>query len=252
MRWSPHLRNLDWLVARPIAHRGLHHLKNGAVENTATAFALAIEHGYAIECDLQITLDGEAVVFHDDTLDRLTDGSGPVKAHTARALRKMAFRSGRDRIQTLGEMLDQVSGRVPLIIEVKSHWDGDERLALSALKVLENYPGPYGLMSFDPDIIETVRDRSPRTVRGIVTDRTTDLFYDTLPLIRRLELRYFTHMTRTMPHFISYQWMDLPFPPVTAFREAGRPVISWTIRSRQAATRALRYSDQITFEGFRA
>jgi glycerophosphoryl diester phosphodiesterase len=107
-------------------------------------------------------------------------------------------------------------------------------------------------MPFDPDIVENVRLRSPDTVRGIVTDRAVDPFYDNLPFTRRLDLRNFLHMTRTMPHFISYQWADLPFPPVTAFRKAGRPVISWTIRSREAAAQALRYSDQITFEGFLA
>jgi glycerophosphoryl diester phosphodiesterase len=252
MRWSPALRDLDWLVARPIAHRGLHDIKIGAVENTATAFSRAVEHDYAIECDLQLTADGEAVVFHDHTLDRLTEASGPVRAHTARALREFAFRAGKDHIETFGELLDQISGNVPLVIEIKSHWDGDDSLVLRAIKTLEGYRGPYGIMSFDPDIVAAVRMRAPQTVRGIVTDRTTDSFYDTLPFTRRLDLRYFTHMPRTMPHFISYRWLDLPFPPVSAFRMAGRPVISWTIRSREAAGEARRYSDQITFEGFLA
>ena len=252
MRWSPQLKAIDWLVRRPIAHRGLHDLKNGVVENTAAAFACAIEQGYAIECDLQLTSDGEAIVFHDDVLDRLTTGTGPVKAQTARALGNFAFKSGTDRIQTLSELLDQVSGKVPLIVEIKSHWNGDHALAGRAIEALEGYRGPYGVMSFDPEIVAAVRAQSPRTVRGIVTDRTIDPFYDTLPLARRLGLRYFTHMSQTMPHFISYRWMDLPFPPVTAFRAAGRPVISWTIRSPEAAFEARRYSDQITFEGFLA
>jgi len=252
MRWSPPGKRLDWLTRRPIAHRGLHDLKNGIVENTATAFMRALDRGYAIECDVQITSDGEAVVFHDDTLDRLTDGRGPVNAKSARAIRSLAFKAGKDRIQTLGELLDQVAGSTPLVIELKSLWNRDEALTLRALDVLECYAGPYGLMSFDPDIVETLRERSPRTVRGIVTDRAIDSFYDMLPLMRRLELRYLTHMPRTLPHFISYRWMDLPFPPVTAFRAAGRPVISWTIRSPDATARARRYSDQITFEGFLA
>jgi glycerophosphoryl diester phosphodiesterase len=252
MRWSPELRALEWLVARPVAHRGLHDVKGGAVENTATAFARAIAHSYPIECDLQITADGEAVVFHDDRLDRLTMESGWVRAHTARAIRKIGFKSGTDRIQTIGELLDQVAGKVPLIIEIKSHWDRDDRLVRRALQVLDGYQGPFVIMSFDPDLVSAVRMYSPKTVRGIVTDRTIDAFYDTLPFMRRLELRYFTHMPQTMPHFISYRWMDLPFPPVSAFRMAGRPVISWTIRSREAARAACRYSDQITFEGFLA
>ena len=252
MRWSPALRDLNWLIARPIAHRGLHDIEDGAVENTATAFDRAIAHGYPIECDLQITSEGEAVVFHDNNLDRLTLGTGPVKAHSVSKLRRLAFKSGRDRIQTLGELLDHVAGKVPLIIEIKSQWDGDDSLAVRALETLVSYRGPHALMSFDPDIVTAVRRCSPQTVRGIVTDRTTDPFYGRLPFMRRMDLRYFTHIPRTNPHFISYRWMDLPFAPVSVFRMTGRPVISWTIRNPEAARRARRYSDQITFEEFLA
>ena len=67
---------LDWLTARPLAHRGLHDASASVIENTASAFAAAIAGGYGIECDLQVSADGEAVVHHDDALGRLTEGSG--------------------------------------------------------------------------------------------------------------------------------------------------------------------------------
>jgi glycerophosphoryl diester phosphodiesterase len=252
MRWSPALRRLDWLVARPIAHRGLHDLKRGIVENTESAFAAAIAANYAIECDLQLSADGEAVVFHDNTVDRLMDGSAAVADLSAAALQRLAFKSGRDRIQTLGELLDQVDARVPLVIEIKSHWDGDTRLVERALKVLAPYPGPYALMSFDPDIVIALRERSSGTVRGIVADRATDRYYETLPVSRRLALRRFTHAPESQPHFVSFDWKGLPFAPVNAFRAHGGPVITWTIRSPEAASIARRHSDQITFEGFMA
>jgi glycerophosphoryl diester phosphodiesterase len=251
-RWSPALRRLDWLVARPIAHRGLHDVKHGVVENTASAFAAAIDGGYAIECDLQRSGDGEAMVFHDDTVDRLMGGKVAVGAMPARELRKLAFNSGQDRIQTLGELLDQVDGRAPLVIELKSHWNGNQDLLARALAVLETYAGPYALMSFDPEIIASLRERSPETVRGIVADRATDPFYDCLPVSRRVELQRLTHVHTTQPHFVSFDWRDFPFAPVDAFRRHGGPVISWTIRDVEAASRARRYSDQITFEGFLA
>jgi hypothetical protein len=88
--------------------------------------------------------------------------------------------------------------------------------------------------------------------RGIVADRVTHADYDILPVSQRLRLRDLAHLPETQPDFISYQWRDVPFPPVTRFRAAGRPVITWTIRSRHDAAIALRYSDQVTFEGFRA
>jgi glycerophosphoryl diester phosphodiesterase len=250
MRWSPALSRLGSLVGRPIAHRGLHDSGKGVVENSAAAFGHAIAHDYAIECDLQLSADGEAMVFHDEELDRLMESSGPLRARTARALRRIAFKRGRDRIQTLGDLLDQVAGKVTLVIELKSHWDGDDALLRRALEVLAPYSGRYSLMSFDPDIVAAIREMSPATLRGIVTDRTTDHFYDRLSLGRRLELRYSTHMWRTQPHFISYRWSDLPFTPVSLFREAGHPVICWTIRSPDTAAWASRYADQITFEGF--
>ena len=251
-RFSAQMRSLDWLVARPIAHRGLHKKTEGIIENTATAFASAISGDYAIECDLQITSDGEAVVFHDEKLDRLADASGLVKAHSTKQLQNIALKDSKDRIQTLGELLDQVNGKVPLIIELKSHWDGDEALALRALKILEKYSGPYCLMSFDPDLVGAVAAHSPQTVRGITADRTVHPDYNQLPVRRRLDMQLFRHLEHTRPHFVSFYFRDLPYAPVQAIRAAGHPIISWTIRSKEQEAVARRYSDQITFEGYAA
>jgi len=252
VRFTPELRRLDWLVARPIAHRGFHDKAKGVIENTEAAFAAAIAQDYAIECDLQLSADGEAVVFHDDTLNRLTEVRGAVNARTVRELKKVAFKNANARMQTLVEMLDQVAARATLVIEIKSHWDGDMRLAERALAILEAYEGPYALMSFDTDIIAHVRERSPLTVRGIVADRTTDAYYAHLPLARRLELRSLSHADRTRPHFVSFRAAELPFAPIGKLRDAGLPIVSWTIRSPTQAAHARRYSDQITFEGFAA
>jgi glycerophosphoryl diester phosphodiesterase len=247
---TPQAPSLDWLVARPIAHRGLHDISRGIVENTASAFAAAIAGGFAIECDVQIAADGEAMVFHDETLERLTESQGWVKNLPTTEMRKLTIRNSRDRVQTLAELLDQVNGKVPLLIELKSHWDGNCALVTRALDVLQNYGEAHSLMSFDPDIIEAVRMRSPSTVRGIVADRGIDEHYNLLPLERRLELRNFSHVGRTEPHFVSFYFRDLPFAPVTGLRGTGHPVISWTIRSPEDASIARRYSDQIIFEGF--
>ena len=244
------VRALDWLVARPIAHRGLHDMSHGIVENTASAFAAAIAGSYAIECDLQLTADGEAVVFHDETLERLTESQGWVKNLTAPEMRKATIRYSNDRMQTLGELLEQADGKMPLLIELKSHWDGNDALVKRTLHHLRNYRGPYALMSFDPDMVEAVHVQSPLTVRGIVAGRGIDEYYSWLPLERRLELRSFSHVARTEPHFVSFYFLDLPFAPVAKLRQAGLPVISWTIRSADEAALALRHSDQVTFEGY--
>jgi glycerophosphoryl diester phosphodiesterase len=252
MRFTPQMRALDWLVARPIAHRGLHNKAKGIVENTASAFAGAIEANYAIECDLQISADGEAMVFHDETLDRLTSDTGWIKDRSAKALKSVAIANSKDRMQTLGELLDQVDQSVPLVIELKSHWDGEVGLAQRALNVLRGYGGPHCIMSFDPDLVEAVAVLSPSTVRGITADRTVDAYYNGLPLNRRLQMRTLGHIPKTRPHFVSYYFRDLPFAPIQNIRAAGHPVITWTIRSKQEERIALRYSDQVTFEGYAA
>jgi glycerophosphoryl diester phosphodiesterase len=242
-------RALDWLIAWPIAHRGLHDAKRGIIENTRSAFAAAIASNYAIECDLQLTADGEAVVFHDDTLDRLALAQGPLIARTSAELKSIALRGGTDRIGTLADLLAQVQGRVALIIELKSAWDGNVALALRALQVLQSYSGPCALMSFDPDLVEALRC-APQIPRGIVAERVTRSSWQALPLTLRLELRHFHHWQRTLPHFISFDAGGLPWPPVTQLRAAGVPVITWTVRSEDEAAAVRRYCDQITFEGF--
>lgn len=245
-------RAVDFLTARPIAHRGLHDFSKGVVENTRSAFAAAITKGYAIECDLQLTSDGEAVVFHDEHLERLTEGRGMVKDLTAAEMQQLVIRNSTDKVQTLEQLLAQVNGQVPLVIELKSHWDGDERLAKRAVALLKDYRGPYCLMSFDPDVIAALRRISPDTIRGIVAERADDSYYAWLPLAKQMELRTFSHVARTRPDFVSFYFEQLPWAPITALRASGLPVITWTIRSPEEAVKALRCSDQITFEGFTA
>jgi glycerophosphoryl diester phosphodiesterase len=251
-RFTPQMRALDWLVARPIAHRGLHAKSQGVIENSVSAFDAAIKKNYAIECDLQITGDGNAVVFHDETLDRLSDATGMVRARSTRELQAITLSNSNDRIQSFDEMLEQVNGQVPLVIELKSHWDGDVALAATALKILERYAGPYAIMSFDPDLVAAVAELSPRTVRGITADRAVDSYYSALPLARRIEMRTMSHLARTKPHFVSYYFRDLPFAPIQTIRAAGHPIITWTIRSKEQERVARRYSDQVTFEGYDA
>lgn len=245
------LRELDWLIARPIAHRGLHDISAGRVENTMAAFAAAMAADYAIECDLQLSGDGEAMVFHDRTLDRLTTAAGPVLSLTRAELKKIGLRNSSEAIPTLAELLHEVNGRVPLAIELKSHWNGNSALVRRALEVLKYYRGPFALMSFDPDLVEAVRQHSPATARGIVADRVADRSWLHLPLPRRLELRHFVHLERSAPHFVSFDAGGLPWRPVQRLRQAGLPVICWTVRSSAEATAVRRYCDQITFEGFR-
>jgi glycerophosphoryl diester phosphodiesterase len=241
---------LSWLTRVPIAHRGLHNAAAGVIENTASAFAAAMVRNYAIECDVRLAGDGSLIVFHDDLLDRLTSSAGRLMGKSVRELKRVTLRGTPDRMQTLAELLEQVNGRVSLIIELKSPWNGRTDLAVRAAHEVARYKGACALMSFDPSLIEALVDVAPALPRGIVADRMAHASWTFLPLAQRLKLRNLAHLEHTRPHFVAFDVEGLPWPPVREFRAAGAPVICWTVRSSEQASLARRYSDQITFEGF--
>jgi glycerophosphoryl diester phosphodiesterase len=244
---------IDWLIARPVAHRGLHDAANGVIENTASAFRAAIEAGFAIETDLQITADGEAVVHHDFALGRLTLGSRQLAAMTAAGLREVPFKGTADRIMTFAEFLAFVAGRTPLLIELKSRFDGDLRLVTRAAELLESYRGPAALMSFDAALIAHLRAIAPALTRGIVAERYyEDSEWRSLDAAQKRSLAFLTHAFRTRPHFVAYHVTDLPaLGPWVARHIFRRPLLTWTVRTAEQRSRAERYADQMIFEGFR-
>ncbi len=247
------MTDLDWLIARPVAHRGLHDAAGGVIENTPSAFAAAVAASYAIECDLQITADGEAMVHHDDTLGRLTDGDGRLDAMTSAELRRVAFKATSDRMISVGDLCDLVAGRVTLVIELKSGHAGDQRLAARAAAVLAGYAGPAALMSFDPAQIARLRKRSPLLTRGLVAEgRAAHLGGDDWITRGRRALAYCEDALQARPHFLAYAVKDLPGAiPYAARRLYGTPVLTWTVRSAEERRRAARWADQMIFEGFR-
>ena len=244
---------LGWLTARPIAHRGLHDASAGIIENTPSAFAAAVTGNYGIETDLQISADGEAMVHHDHALGRLTEGSGRLADMDASALQAVRFKATDDRILTLGELCDLVAGRVPLLLELKSHFDGDVRLVQRTAAVLAGYAGPAAVMSFDPALVEAVRHQAPSPPRGIVAERHYSHHeWHRLGGVEKLGLAYLLHANRTRPHFVAYAVKDLPaVAPLVARHVFGLPLLTWTVRSEADRARAARWADQMIFEGLR-
>jgi glycerophosphoryl diester phosphodiesterase len=245
------MAGLDWLIARPIAHRGLH--DSAVVESTASAFSAAIAGGYGMETDLQISADGEAMVHHDDTLGRLTEGSGRLSDMAAVEIKRVRFKTSADRILTLGELCDLVGGRATLVLELKSHFDGDRRLAQRAADVLATYAGPVAVMSFDPAMIELVRWIAPHLTRGIVAERHyAHHEWDRFPRSEKRRMAFLLHANRTRPQFIAYGVKDLPaMAPLIARLFFRLPLLTWTVRSDDDRRRAARWADQMIFEGIR-
>jgi glycerophosphoryl diester phosphodiesterase len=247
------MSGLDWLIARPVAHRGLHDARAGIIENTPSAFVAAIAGNYAIECDLQLSADGEAMVHHDDTLGRLTLGDGRLDTMTAVELKRAAFRGTADRMITVGDLCDLVAGRVTLVIELKGSFNGDRRLVARAAEVLARYAGPAALMSFDPAQIAALRAIAPGLPRGMVAERRYEPpAWEDLPAASKRAMTYFGHALRTRPQFIAYSVQDLPAAiPCVARNIFGLPLLTWTVRTDADRQRAARYADQMIFEGFR-
>lgn len=241
----------DWLAVRPIAHRGLH--GGDVLENTIAAAEAAVSAGYGIEADLQLTADEEVVVFHDDTLERLTRASGPLSSRKAADLRKVPFRASPGHIPNLREFLAAVRGRAPLYLELKSAWNGDTRLVERAAALLASYSGPAALMSFDPDLVKAMGEVAPAIPRGIVAESAQfRREWKRMPWPRRFALGNLLHLSRTRPDFVAYGVRDLPaLAPFFARRFLRLPLLTWTVRSVADQARAKRWADQMIFEGFR-
>ncbi|NVN86663.1 MAG: glycerophosphodiester phosphodiesterase [Rhodopseudomonas sp.] len=246
------MRAPGWLTARPVAHRGLHDKVRGVIENMPGAIAAAVAGNFSIEVDLQLTADGEAMVHHDDALGRLTDGTGALLELTASQLRQVTFKDTAERMMALSDLCALVNGRVPLVLEVKSHFDGDRKLVARVAEVLASYSGPVAAMSFDPDQVLALRQAMPKLTRGITAQRSyDDPYWAKLNAAQRDPMRALRHSFRTQPHFVAYAVNDLPAPaPWIARNIFGCALLTWTVRTPEQRDRAARYADQMIFEGF--
>ncbi|MGV3553641.1 MAG: glycerophosphodiester phosphodiesterase family protein [Croceibacterium sp.] len=238
---APDAARVAWLKGREYAHRGLHGA--GRVENSPAAFAAAIDAGLGIECDVQLTADGRAMVFHDWTLERLTDETGPVVGRTAAELGRIGLRGSTDRIPTLRELAALVAGRVPLLVEIKSRREvHPEPLCMAVRDDLVGYRGEAAVMSFDPRVGHWFRRHAPERVRGLVVTEENDRGWPgAVP--RHLAL------WRAAPEFLAYDVRDLPSPFAAAQRKRGLPLLTWTVKSPGLRENAERYADAPIAEG---
>ena len=246
------MADTDWLI-RPIAHRGLHDTDQGIVENTPAAIQAALDAGYAIEVDVQEAGDGEPMVFHDPVLDRLTQATGLVAYHTAKELKRIAFKGVPDHMQCLGELLEHISGRVPLIIEIKSDWQTRGPFEARIASILKQYRGHAAVMSFDPNAIAAMAHHAPDVTRGLVAGpfRNPE-YWGHLSAMRRFVMRHLLPAVIARPHFIAYDLDGLPACAPYIWKQVlKRPLLTWTVRSEENRKCAEKWADAMIFEGFR-
>jgi glycerophosphoryl diester phosphodiesterase len=244
------------LLRLPVAHRALHDVAQGRPENSRSAIRAAISAGFAIEIDLQLTRDNQAMVFHDYTLGRLTRETGALRLRSADEIRQIALKHGDgETIPTLAEVLDLVCGQTPLLIELKDQ-DGAMGPDIGPFEAataaaLENYDGPVAVMSFNPHSVAELARIAPDIPRGLIS-KSFDCVGSALSVETRDRLREIPDFDRVGAAFISHEVSDLTRPRVVALRRAGVPVLCWTVRSAQAEAEARRYADNVTFEGYLA
>ncbi len=247
----------DTFLRAPIAHRALHDRANGRIENSPAAIAAAIDAGYGIEIDVQLSRDGVAMVFHDYELDRLTGETGPVRARDAAELANIALTDGRgDMIPTLGDVLSQVAGQVPLLIEIKDQ-DGTlgpavGRLEQAVADDLEGYQGDVAVMSFNPNAVRVFGGMAPRVPRGLTTCGFPPEHWAPVPRQRLARLAAIPDFDAAGACFISHHLAELDSAPVSRLKARGVPILCWTVRTPEQEAEARKLADNITFEGYAA
>jgi len=243
-------------LARPITHRALHDRKAGCVENSVKSIQAALDAGYGIEMDVQLTHDGHAMVFHDEALDRLTGETGPVRGRTRAELEAIPLTDDGGTIPALDTVLDMVAGKVPLLIEIKDQ-DGAMGpdvgpLEAATCAALKDYKGDVALMSFNPHSVAACAALAPEIPRGIVTSSYEAASWPEVPAPVRDVLRDIPDYDRVGACFISHEASDLDRPRVAELKAQGARIFTWTIRSAQAEAAARRIVDNVTFEGYLA
>ena len=233
----------SWLVETPIAHRGFHN--EDIPENSLAAFKNAVAHGYAIELDVQMLSDGTIVVFHDESLSRMTGSDGYLKFLTKSDLPMLNLAGSKETIPTLEQTLQTIAGAAPIIIEVKNTSKVGE-LEQRVIDILKGYKGEVAVASFNPFVLSYFKKHAPNILRGQLAGyfKNTKLKFHTKFVLKRMLL------TKKVAEadFIMYEAKTLPNIYVHKFKKL--PLLAWTVKSEEEYLKVVKYCDNVIFEGF--
>lgn len=250
-----------WLTKAKIAHRGLHTGDGISPENSMDAFKRARNKGYGMEFDLRLLKDGTVVVFHDATLDRMTGLSGLVSDLILEDLQEgllvngtrmpIRLKGSQFGIPTLKELLEEINGQVPLMLELKIQ-GAVGPLEEAVFQLLQNYRGPFSVQSFHPYSVKWFADHAPDFVRGQLAESFTE---DNMPWFKKVLMRNMFLNRVTKPHYVNYDIRRVaegqsPEKVLVSCKEKGIPVLGWTARTRAQYEAACTFYDNVLFEGF--
>ncbi len=241
-----------WIKQLPIAHRGLHDAQAGIVENSMSAFEAAVEHGYAIELDVQITCDGDAAVFHDDRLERLTDETGKVRRRTSDEIKSIRLSGTNETIPTLEMVFDMVRGRVPILVEIKNPTRKVGKLEARVADLIAGYAGDTAVQSFNPLSLQWMHKNAPAIARGLLASDYRNITQVNMSRRARFVMKNLLLSPLSKPNFIGYDVDALPAIAPAILRKIGLPLLAWTVRTDEQRATGARHADNIIFEGFEA
>lgn len=226
-----------------IAHRGLFD-REKIPENSMLAFDKALEKGYSIEVDVNMTQDGYIVVFHDNSLKRMTGIKNDITTMTLSEIKKFKLLGTENKIPTFEDVLLQVSGKVPILIEVKPNSKYKE-LMEKLINLLEKYNGKYSIQSFDPRIVYWLKKNMPQISRGQISSKN---IREVKSRILKILLGKMVFNVITKPNFISYQYLSINEKFYKKQKNKGREVIAWTLKNKEDYEKIRDYCDMVVFE----
>ncbi len=249
---------LDVPLAHRTLHDALHDAPQGRAENSVSGALAAMDAGYGLEIDVQLSRDNIAMVFHDYDLLKLTGQTGLVRDFTAAELAEIGLIGGEDKIARLDNFLAIICGHggdlPPILIELKPQNKtlGAEtpELAQAVAEAVADCPAPLAIMSFNPHSIKHIARFLPDTPRGLVSDAFNAKNWAGVSENRCKELAQMIDYTPLGASFISHNVNDLESPQIDKIRTLGGAVLCWTVRSPTQEKTARMRADNITFEGF--
>ncbi|WP_309092590.1 glycerophosphodiester phosphodiesterase [Phenylobacterium sp.] len=239
----------DLLFHPPIAHRGLWS-PDGAPENSLSAFQAACAAGYGIELDVQLSADGEAVVFHDATLERMTGQTGRVRDRSAADLAELRLKGSDEKIPTLLEVLAIVGHRAMVHVELKTPPGEVGPLERRVHEVIADHNGPLAVIGFNAYSHAWFADHYPGVLRGLDSYAYAD--QPKLSAEQRRSYSQLEHVAIARPHFLALGLDMLPSPRAAELRAQGMPIVAWTVRDPAQWDAVKAGCDNLIFEGFRA
>ena len=238
--------DIEWLLSRPIAHRGYHTGDALCPENSLASFEEALGRGFPIEMDVRLLKDGSIAVFHDENSLRMTGIDSEIGELVSSDLKNFTLLGSHEHIPLLEEALDLVKCRTPLLLEIKNKNDAGA-LEEGVSEALQRYGGRCAVQSFNPRSLRWFRDNFTRVPRGQLSGTLEGL---DIGYIEKLLIKNLLVSRMGAPHFVGYESHMLPNLPARVVRGGGTPVIAWTVCSQEEHIRVSPFCDNIVFEGF--